>query len=141
MFLPVEPAFSLAVQYYPGIFNDAFEKNIVIVSPSTLLATLRTIASIWKQEKQTKYAIEIAQQSGALYDKFVSFVDDLINIGNKIDIAKISYSDAMKKLHEGSGNLISRTERIKKLGAKTTKSLPKSLLDRTDNDEPEELLS
>jgi DNA recombination protein RmuC len=141
MFLPVEPAFSLAVQYDPGIFNDAFEKNIVIVSPSTLLATLRTIASIWKQEKQTKYAIEIAQQSGALYDKFVSFVDDLINIGNKIDIAKISYSDAMKKLHEGSGNLISRTERIKKLGAKTTKSLPKSLLDRTDNDEPEELLS
>jgi DNA recombination protein RmuC len=141
MFMPIEPAFSLAVQYDPGIFNEAFEKNIVIVSPSTLLATLRTIASIWRQENQNKNAIEIARQSGALYDKFVGFVDDLINVGNKIDLAKSSYGDAMKKLHEGSGNLVSRTERIKKLGAKTTKSLPKSLLDRTDEDEPEELLS
>jgi DNA recombination protein RmuC len=141
MFLPVEPAFSLAVQYDSGIFNDAFEKNIVIVSPSTLLATLRTIASIWRQENQNKNALEIARQSGALYDKFVGFVDDLINVGNKIDAAKGSYTDAMKKLHEGGGNLVSRTERIKKLGAKTTKSLPKSLLDRTDEDEPEELLS
>lgn len=141
MFMPIEPAFSLAVQYDPGIFNEAFEKNIVIVSPSTLLATLRTIASIWRQENQNKNALEIARQSGALYDKFVGFVDDLINVGNKIDLAKSSYGDAMKKLHEGSGNLVSRTERIKKLGAKTTKSLPKSLLDRTDDDEPEELLS
>jgi DNA recombination protein RmuC len=138
MFMPVEPAFSLAVQFDPGIFNDAFEKNIVIVSPSTLLATLRTIASIWRQENQNKNAIEIARQSGALYDKFVGFVDDLINVGNKIDSAKGSYTDAMKKLHEGSGNLVSRTEKIKKLGAKATKSLPQSLLDRTD-DEPEEL--
>ena len=141
MFMPVEPAFSLAVQYEPGIFNEAFEKNIVIVSPSTLLATLRTIASIWRQENQNKNALEIARQSGALYDKFVGFVDDLVNIGNKIDVAKGSYTDAMKKLNEGSGNLVSRTERIRKLGAKTTKSLPKSLLDSTDNDEPEELLS
>ena len=141
MFMPVEPAFSLAVQYEPGIFNEVFEKNIVIVSPSTLLATLRTIASIWRQENQNKNALEIARQSGALYDKFVGFVDDLVNIGNKIDVAKGSYTDAMKKLNEGSGNLVSRTERIRKLGAKTTKSLPKSLLDSTDNDEPEELLS
>jgi DNA recombination protein RmuC len=139
MFMPVEPAFSLAVQFDPGIFNDAFEKNIVIVSPSTLLATLRTIASIWRQENQNKNAIEIARQSGALYDKFVGFVDDLINVGNKIDSAKGSYTDAMKKLHEGSGNLVSRTEKIKKLGAKATKSLPQSLLDRTDDDGPEEL--
>lgn len=141
MFLPVEPAFSLAVQYDSGIFNEAFEKNIVIVSPSTLLATLRTIASIWRQENQNKNAIEIARQSGALYDKFVGFVEDLINVGNKIDVAKGSYTDAMKKLHEGSGNLVSRTEKIKKLGAKTSKSLPQALLDRTDDDEPEELLS
>ncbi len=140
MFLPVEPAFSLAVQYEAGIFNEAFEKNIVIVSPSTLLATLRTIASIWRQENQNKNALEIARQSGALYDKFVGFVDDLINVGNKIDAAKGSYSDAMKKLHEGSGNLVSRAEKIKALGAKATKSLPKPLLDRTDNGE-EELLS
>ncbi|MCL5031532.1 MAG: DNA recombination protein RmuC [Bacteroidetes bacterium] len=142
MFLPVEPAFSLAVQYEAGIFNEAFEKNIVIVSPSTLLATLRTIASIWRQENQNKNALEIARQSGALYDKFVGFVDDLINVGNKIDAAKGSYSDAMKKLHEGSGNLVSRAEKIKILGAKTTKSLPKPLLDRTDNDEEaQDLLS
>jgi DNA recombination protein RmuC len=138
MFLPVEPAFSLAVQFDPGIFNDAFEKNIVIVSPSTLLATLRTISNIWRQEKQTKYAIEIARQSGALYDKFVGFVDDLINVGNRIDAAKGSYTDAMKKLHEGSGNLISRTEKIKKLGAKTTKSLPKPLLDRAHDNSDDE---
>ncbi len=140
MFLPVEPAFSLAVQYEPGIFNEAFEKNIVIVSPSTLLATLRTIASIWRQENQNKNALEIARQSGALYDKFVGFVDDLINVGNKIDAAKGSYSDAMKKLHEGSGNLVSRAEKIKILGAKATKSIPKPLLDRTDNGD-EDLLS
>ncbi|MHB1688547.1 MAG: DNA recombination protein RmuC [Ignavibacteriaceae bacterium] len=140
MFMPIEPAFSLAVQYEPGLFNEAFEKNIVIVSPSTLLATLRTIASIWRQEKQNKNALEIARQSGALYDKFVGFVEDLINIGSKIDAAKGSYSDAMKKLHEGSGNLVSRAEKIKSLGAKATKSLPKPLLDRTDNDDEDENL-
>ncbi len=141
MFLPIEPAFSLAVQYDAGIFNEAFEKNIVIVSPSTLLATLRTIASIWRQEKQNKYAQEIAQQGGALYDKFVGFVEDLIYLGTRLDAAKGSYSDAMKKLHEGSGNLVSRAEKIKALGAKATKSLPKSLIDRADTDEEENLLS
>jgi len=135
MFLPVEPAFSLAVQYDSAIFNEAFEKNIVIVSPSTLLATLRTIASIWRQENQNKNVLEIARQSGALYDKFVGFVDDLINVGNKIDAAKGSYTDAMKKLHEGRGNLVTSAEKIKSLGAKATKSLPKPLIDRTDNDE------
>jgi len=138
MFLPIEPAFGLAVQNDIGLFNDAFEKNIVIVSPSTLLATLRTIASIWRQENQNKNAIEIARQSGALYDKFVGFVEDLIAVGNKIDSSKDSYVNAMKKLHEGSGNLVSRVERIKKLGAKTTKALPQSLLDKSDNDENDE---
>jgi len=140
MFLPIEPAFSLAVQYDAAIFNDAFEKNIVIVSPSTLLATLRTIASIWRQENQNKNAFEIARQGGALYDKFVGFIDDLVGIGNKIDSAKDGYINAMKKLHEGSGNLVSRAEKIKKLGAKVTKSLPQSLLDRSDNDEEDEQL-
>jgi DNA recombination protein RmuC len=135
MFLPIEPAFGLAVQNDIGLFNEAFEKNIVIVSPSTLLATLRTIASIWRQENQNKNALEIARQSGALYDKFVGFVEDLIAVGNKIDSSKDSYVNAMKKLHEGSGNLVSRVERIKKLGAKTTKGLPQSLLDKSDNDE------
>ncbi len=130
MFIPIEPAFALAVQHDPTLFQDAFELNIVIVSPSTLLATLRTIASIWRQENQNKNAIEIARQSGALYDKFVGFVEDLINIGKRIDSTKDSYQEAMKKLYEGSGNLVRRTEKLKELGAKASKTLPSSLLDR-----------
>jgi DNA recombination protein RmuC len=135
MFMPVEPAFSLAVQNDYSIFNDAFEKNIVIVSPSTLLATLRTIASIWRQENQNKYALEIARQSGAMYDKFVGFVNDLQNVGNKLVAAKESFDEAYKKLHEGRGNLVTSAEKIKELGAKASKSLPQSLLDKTDNGE------
>jgi DNA recombination protein RmuC len=135
MFMPIEPAFALAVQSDTTLFSDAFEKNIVIVSPSTLLATLRTIASIWRQENQNKNALEIARQSGALYDKFVSFVDDLLNVGKRIDESKNSYLDAMKKLTDGSGNLVRRAEKIKLLGAKTTKNLPKSILDRADGED------
>ncbi len=138
MFLPIEPAFGLAVQNDINLFNEAFEKNIVIVSPSTLLATLRTIASIWRQEYQNKNALEIARQSGALYDKFVGFAEDLISVGNKIDAAKDSYSGAMKKLQEGRGNLVTSVEKIKRLGAKATKSMPQSLLNSADNDDEEE---
>ena len=130
MFIPIEPAFALAVQNDPSIFQDAFDLNIVIVSPSTLLATLRTVASIWRQENQNRNAQEIARQGGALYDKFVGFLDDLINIGKKIDSTKDSYKDAMKKLYEGQGNLVRRTEMLKELGAKTTKSIQPNLLDR-----------
>ena len=137
MFMPIEPAFALAVQNDQTIFNDAFEMNIVIVSPSTLLATLRTIANIWKQEYQNRNVLEIAKQSGALYDKFVGFVDDLVNVGNRIDQAKSGYVDAMKKLSEGSGNLINRAEKIKKLGAKTSKLLPQSILNRAIEDTDE----
>lgn len=137
MFLPVEPAFSLALQNDPGLFQEAYDKNIVIVSPTTLLATLRTIASIWRQENQNRNALEIARQSGALYDKFVGFVEDLQAIGSRIEQTRGSYNDAMKKLSEGSGNLVRRAEKIKKLGAKTSKSLPGSLL---DNDEDEDNL-
>jgi DNA recombination protein RmuC len=107
----------------------------VIVSPSILLATLRTIANIWKQENQNKNAMEIARQSGALYDKFVSFVDDLISIGKKIDDTKEHYSEAMKKLYEGSGNIVRRIENIKLLGAKATKSLGQNLLDKASDNE------
>ncbi|MBN1302521.1 MAG: DNA recombination protein RmuC [Melioribacteraceae bacterium] len=133
MFIPVEPAFALAVQHDASLFQDAFEKNIVIVSPSTLLATLRTIASIWKQENQNKNALEIARQSGALYDKFVGFVEDLTTIGKKLDSTKDSFSDAMKKLSDGSGNLIRRAEKLRELGAKSTKFLPGGLIDNTDD--------
>jgi DNA recombination protein RmuC len=134
MFMPIEPAFALAVQNDPNIFNDAFDKNIVIVSPSTLLATLRTVASIWRAENQSRYAQEIAKQSGALYDKFQSLITDLIDLGKRITTLQKGYEEAMRKLHTGRGNLISSVERIKQLGASTTKSLPQQLLDRADEE-------
>lgn len=130
MFVPIEPAMAIASQADINIWNEAFEKNIVIVSPSILLATLRTIANIWKQENQNKNALEIARQSGALYDKFVGFVDDLIGIGKKIDDTKEHYTEAMKKLYDGSGNIVRRIENLKLLGAKATKSLNQGLLDK-----------
>ena len=133
MFMPIEPAFALAVQTDASLFNDAFELKIVIVSPSTLLATLKTIASIWRQEKQNRNAVEIARQSGELLDKFTAFVDDLILVGKGLVGAKENYDKAMNKLVEGRGNLVSRTEKIKQLGAKVTKSLPPSLLNRVDD--------
>jgi DNA recombination protein RmuC len=140
MFMPVEPAFALAVQNDPSLFSDAFEMNIVIVSPSTLLATLRTISSIWRQENQNKNALEIARQSGALYDKFVSFVEDLVTVGKKIDESKGSYIEAMRKLTDGTGNLVRRAEKIRELGAKTSKSLPKSIIDRADGEDDTPLI-
>ena len=109
--------------------EQIMNKKIVVVSPSTLLATLRTISAIWKQELQTKNALEIAKQSGALYDKFVAFVDDLNDIGKNIDRTQTSYHAAFNKLKEGKGNLISRAQSIEKLGAKATKALPQNLLD------------
>lgn len=134
MFVPIEPAMAIASQADINIWNEAFEKNIVIVSPSILLATLRTIANIWKQENQNKNAIEIARQSGALYDKFVGFVDDLIGIGKKIDDTKEHYSEAMKKLYDGSGNIVRRIENLKALGAKATKSMNQNLLDKASDE-------
>lgn len=133
--MPVEPAFALAVQNDPNIFNNAFDKNIVIVSPSTLLATLRTVASIWRQENQNRNALEIARQSGALYDKFQGLITDLIDLGKRITTLQRGYEEAMKKLYTGRGNLVSSVEKIKRLGANTTKSLPQQLLDRADDDE------
>ncbi len=135
MFMPIEQAFAIAVQSDPSIFTDAFEQNIVIVSPSTLLATLRTISSIWRQENQNKNAIEIARQSGEMLDKFAAFVDDLISIGKGLISAKDNYDKAMNKLTDGRGNLISRSEKIKKLGAKASKTLPPAILNRADIDD------
>ncbi len=135
MFIPIEPAFIMAIQFGENLYVDAYDKNIIIVSPSTLLATLRTIANIWKQEYQSRNVIEIAKQSGALYDKFVGFVDDLIDVGNRMDQAKNSYEGAMKKLSEGTGNLVKRAEKIKELGAKTSKSLPQNIVERAEDEE------
>jgi DNA recombination protein RmuC len=137
--MPIEPAFAYAVQNDPSLFSDAFEQNIVIVSPSTLLATLRTISSIWRQESQNKNALEIARQSGEMLDKFAAFVDDLISVGKGLVGAKDNYDKAMNKLTEGRGNLISRSEKIKKLGAKASKSLPPNILNRADIDDENNL--
>jgi len=127
LFVPIESSFSVAVQEDQDLFAYAWENKVVIVSPSTLLATLRTIASIWQQENQTRNAQEIARQSGALYDKFVAFVADMEAIGRSIDISRKTYDSALNKLYSGSGNLVRRAENIRKLGAKTTKELPSEL--------------
>lgn len=128
LFMPIESAFSVAVQGDQDLFAYAWDLKIVIVSPSTLLATLRTIASIWKQERQTKNAIEIARQSGALYDKFVRFLEDLEKIGKSIDASKNAYDAALNKIKTGSGNLIKRAADIQRLGAKTQKQIPEKFI-------------
>ncbi len=132
MFMPVESAFALAVQNDPPLFNFAWEKKIVIVSPTTLLATLKTIESIWRQEKQTRNALEIAEQGGKLYDKFVGFLTDLEKIGTNIDRASVAYNEAHKKLKSGKGNILGQVEKMKTLGAKTSKSLPQQYLELED---------
>ncbi len=134
LFVPIEPAFSLAVQHDADLFNDAFEKNIVIVSTSTLLATLRTIASIWRQENQTRNAVEIARQAGDMYDKFEGFATDLLKLGKQLNAAKSDYDAAMNKLVDGKANLVSRAQKLKELGAKASKSLPQPLLDRASEE-------
>lgn len=139
LFIPIEPAFALALNDDPQLYNKAFEKNIVIVTPSTLLATLRTIDSMWTNQKQQANAVEIARQAGALYDKFEGFMNDLIIIGKKMDEGKKAYEDSMKKLYTGNGNLIVSVEKLKKMGAKAKKSLPDAVLQRAVTEEPDAL--
>ena len=127
LFIPIESSFSTAVQEDQELFLYAWDNKVVLVSPSTLLATLRTIASIWQQENQTRNALEIARQSGALYDKFVAFMADMESIGKSIDSSRKAYDLAANKLYTGSGNLVKRAETIRKLGAKTTKELPQEM--------------
>jgi len=135
MFVPIEPAFAVAVNEDNTLYNKAFEKNIVIVTPSTLLATLRTVDTMWNNEKQQQNAIEIARQAGALYDKFEGLVKDLTGVGKKIDAAKTDYSAAMNKLVEGRGNLITSVQKLKKMGAKAKKELPEAILKRAEENE------
>ncbi|MDO7137651.1 DNA recombination protein RmuC [Algibacter lectus] len=135
LFIPIEPAFAVVVNEDNSIYNKAFEKNIVIVTPSTLLATLRTIDSMWNNEKQQQNAIEIARQAGALYDKFEGLVKDLTNVGKKIDAAKTDYSSAMNKLVDGRGNIITSVEKLKKMGAKAKKALPEAIIKRAQEDD------
>ncbi len=128
MFVPLEPSFIVAVRRDPTLFDDAFAKRIVIVCPSTLLATMRTVRNIWRQEDQKRNVMEIATQSGALYDKFVGFVEDLKDIGVKLRQTQDSYDAAHNKLTSGKGNLINRAERVLLLGAKASKRLPLDLV-------------
>ena len=127
MFLPMDPAFGLAFQADPQIYSNAFERGVILVSPLSLLATLRTISSVWKKDYQNRNVLEIARQGGALYDKFVSFLEDLQNIGRYMGSAQKAYDSALNKLSVGTGNLLNRTEALKKLGAKATKSIPAEL--------------
>ena len=135
MFVPNEPALMLALNEDKNLYLNALEKNIVLVSASTLLATLSTVASIWKQEDQKRNALEIAKEGGLLYDKFEGFVQDLIKVGKSIKSSKESYEDAMNKLTEGRGNIIKKIENLKDLGAKTKKSLPQNIIDIANQDE------
>lgn len=135
LFIPVEASFSVAIQADEDLFNYAWDRKIVMVSPSTLLATLKTIASVWKQEKQNKNALEIANQATDLIDKFSGFAEDLIKAGSKLDDGKHAFDEAVKKLHTGKGNIVNRLKNIEKLGIKGTKNIPDALMpdEETEN--------
>ena len=135
LFIPIEPAFAVALHEDDTLYSKAFEKNIVIVTPTTLLATLRTIDSMWTNQKQQENALEIARQAGALYDKFEGFVTDLIGIGKKMDDAKVEYGKAMNKLVDGRGNIVTSIQKLKPMGAKAKKSTPDSLLKRANEND------
>jgi DNA recombination protein RmuC len=132
LFVPIESSFSFAVQIDSELFSDAWDKRVVIVSPSTLLATLRTIASIWKQERQNRNVLEIARLSGAMYDKFVGFVGDMEGIGKNIKLSQTAYDSAFNKLVDGNGNLTKTAEKIKGLGAKANKQLDQKFIGEED---------
>ena len=135
LFVPIESALTLALTTQQEIFNDALNKNIILVSATTLMATMRTVAFIWKQENQKENVQEMARQCGALYDKFVSFTEDLLKVGGHMNTAKKSYEDAMNKLSDGRGNITRKVENIKNLGAKTSKSIDEKLLNRSLNEQ------
>jgi len=132
MFIPIEPAFLSAIKHSPHLYQDALNKNIILVCPSTLMVTLRTVAHFWRQDYQNRNAKEIARQCAALYDKFVNFVDDLELIGKRLDQAQSSYHEAFNKLKSGKGNLVNSVEKVKELGIKPNKSIPKNFLNPED---------
>jgi DNA recombination protein RmuC len=136
MFIPLEPAFAIAVKNDINLYNEAFEKNIVIVTTSTLIATLRTIGNIWRQENQSRNALEIARKSGELYDKFVGFLEDLKSIGERLQASQKAYDDALAKLCTGRGNIIRRAEELKEMGAKASKALPANFVEHAVESEP-----
>lgn len=133
MYIPVEPAFTLAMQYAPDLFSLALEKNVVIVTNSTLLATLKTVAGIWKQENQKRNVLEIAEMGGRLYDKFAGFIEDMEKIGNAIGTASKAHEAAFNKLIKGKGNLLSQAEKLRKMGAKANKAINQNLREKNDD--------
>lgn len=138
LFMPIEPAYLLAIQNDPQLWSLAYEKRILLISPTNLVAVLKMIESLWKQEYQNRNVLEIAQQGGALYDDFVRLSENLIKLGKKIDDASEYYKNTMKKISEGRGNLVGRVEKLKSLGVKAKKNLPESILKRAqDTDLPE----
>lgn len=132
LFMPIESAFSMSITYKADLFSEAWDRRVVIVSPSTLLATLRTIASMWKQERQTRNVLEIAKEAGALYDKFAGFLQDLDKIGEQLNRAIRAHEEATRKLGTGPGNVIRRVERLKELGARANKQINNDLLDDSE---------
>lgn len=124
MFIPIDTAFSAALMHNDDLYQYAFDKNIVIVTPSTLLATLKTVETMWRNEKQNKHAIEIAVEAGKMYDKFVGFISDLDKLGNQLNVVQKSFNESLSKLHQGRGNLVSKAEKLKELGAKASKQVP-----------------
>jgi DNA recombination protein RmuC len=131
MFLPVEPAYYLAIQQEPELWNYAYDRRILLISPTNLIAALKMVESMWRQEYQSNNALMIAQKSGDMYDKFVGLVSDLIDVGNKLKTTQKSYEDAMNKLSTGKGNLVKRAEDLKDLGLKTKKEIPKAVIERS----------
>ncbi len=133
MFIPIEPAYILAIQSEKNLYEEALEKRIVFVSPTLLIPSLQLIKNVWKQEYQNRHVLDIANKAGDLYDKFVGFTEDLITLGRHMDSSKKMYEESMKKLSLGSGNLVRRTEELKKLGAKANKSIDAKLLGRSED--------
>ena len=131
MFIPIEPAFLAAISHQSNLFQEALTKNIVLVCPSTLHATVRTIAHVWRQENQNRNALEIARLCAVMYDKFVGFVEDLDGVGKSLTQSQKNYDEAYKKLSTGNGNLVRTAERVKELGVKPNKSLPNALIEKT----------
>ncbi len=136
MFVPVEPAFLLALEHDSGLFREAYERNIILVCPTTLLATLRTVQSIWRYEKQNRNALEIAERAGRLHDQFVLFVESLDDVGKHLNKSLGSYEEARKRLIDGRGNLVKRSDDLRVLGAKTQKQIPDSVSDGLDPEDP-----
>ena len=133
MFIPIEPAFNIAFENNDKLFNQAFEKKIIVVTPTTLLATLKTIENLWRYENQNRNARIIAEKAGNLYDKFRGFVEDIEKLGNQINTVNDTYQNALNKLSKGKGNLISQSQQLVDLGVKVKKEIPRSILDESEN--------